>query len=77
MNTLEDILKKYKFLQKSKNAFLQRIKIVDGIPQYCTSDGAIAYMKLISLLYDIGGLANVDVNNIVYALDYIVAHENY
>ena len=77
MNTLEDILKKYKFLQKSKNAFLKRIKIVDDIPQYCTSDGAIAYRKLISLLYDIGELANVDVNNIVYKLDYIVEHENY
>ena len=77
MNTLEDILKKYKFLQKSKNAFLQRIKIVDDIPKYCTSDGAIAYSKLISLLYDIGKLTNIDINNIVYKLDYIVEHENY
>nr|DAZ25035.1 MAG TPA: hypothetical protein [Caudoviricetes sp.] len=25
MNTLEDILKKYRFLPKSKNAFLKRI----------------------------------------------------
>ena len=77
MNTLEDILKNYKFLSKNKNAFLQRIKIIDGIPEYCTFDGAIAYRELISLLYDIGELANVDVNNIVDKLDYIVAHENY
>ena len=77
MGTLEDILKKYKFLPKNKNAFLQRIKIIDGIPEYCTFDGAIAYRELISLLYDIGKLANVDVNNIVDELDYIVAHENY
>ena len=77
MDTLEDILKKYKFLPKNKNAFLQRIKIIDGIPEYCTFDGAIAYRKLMSLLYDIGELANVDVDNIVDKLDYIVAHENY
>ena len=77
MNTLEDILKNYKFLSKNKNAFLQRIKIIDGIPEYCTFDGAIAYRKLISLLYDIGELANVNVDNIVDKLDYIVAHENY
>ena len=77
MYTLEDILKKYRFLQKSKNAFLKRTKIIDEIPEYCTVDGAIAYRKLISLLYDIGKLAKVDVNNIVYELDYIVSHENY
>lgn len=77
MNTLEDILKKYKFLPKSKNAFLKRIKIIDEIPEYCTVNGAIAYRELISLLYDIGELTNIDVNNIVDELDYIVAHENY
>ena len=77
MDTLEDILKRYKFLPKSKNAFLQRTRIVDEIPEYCTANGAIAYRKLISLLYDIGKLAKVDVNNIVYELDYIVSHENY
>ena len=77
MNTLEDILKKYKFLPKSKNAFLKRIKIIDEIPEYRTVNGAIAYRKLISLLYDIGKLTNIDVNNIVDKLDYIVAHENY
>ena len=77
MNTLEDILKKYKFLPKCKNAFLKRIKIINEIPEYCTIDGAIAYKQLISLLYDVGELVNVDVNDIVYALDYIVAHENY
>ena len=77
MDTLEDILKKYKFLPKNKNAFLKRIKIIDGIPEYRTFDGAIAYSGLISLLYDIGKLTNVDVNNIVDELDYIVEHENY
>ena len=77
MDTLEDILKRYKFLPKSKNAFLKKTKIIDEIPEYCTVNGAIAYSKLISLLYDIGKLAKVDMNNIVYELDYIVSHENY
>ena len=77
MDTLEDILKRYKFLPKSKNAFLKRTKIIDGIPEYRTVNGATAYKQLISLLYDVGELVNVDVNNIVDKLDYIVSHENY
>lgn len=77
MDTLEDILKKYRFLPKRKNAFLKKVKIVDELPGYCTVNGAIAYEKLISLLYDIGELVNIDVNNIVDELDYIVAHNNY
>lgn len=75
--TLEDVLKKYKFLQRNKNAFLKRVKIIDDLPEYCTVDGAIAYKKLIELLYDIGRLTNTDVNNIVYKLDYIIEHDNY
>ena len=77
MDTLEDILKKYKFLPKNKNAFLQRIKIVDGIPEYCTFYCAFAYRKLISLLYDIGELVNFYFNDIVDIFVYIFAYENY
>ena len=53
------------------------MKIIDEIPEYLTVNGAIAYRELISLLYDIGKLINIDVNNVVDVLDYIVAHENY
>ncbi len=77
MITLEDILKRYKFLPKSKKAFLKRAKIIDDIPEYRTVDGARAYNKLISLLYAIGRLTGEDVNNIVDKLDYIVTRDNY
>ena len=77
MLTLESLLKKYKFLPYGKNALLKRGKIVDDIPEYCTIDGTKAYLKLTSLLYDIGKLLDIDVNYIVYRLDDIVAHDNY
>ena len=76
--TLEDILKNYSFMQKSKNAFRKRRVWVDDLPEDMTTEGSKGYHKLISLLYDISELTGrlIEVNKIVDDLDFLTT-ENY
>lgn len=67
MKSLEDILHEYKFLENSENLCLK--KVANG--RAYTLKGYKAYSELISLLYDISKLVDVDVNEIVERLDQI------
>ncbi|MCM1324099.1 MAG: hypothetical protein NC218_08050 [Acetobacter sp.] len=77
--TLEDIMHNYRFLPKSKKAFRDNPKMVDGLPESATKAGARAYARLITMLYDVGKVTGCapEVNNIVEALDDIVSGGNY
>lgn len=72
MKTLEEILQEY---IKCKKPFLKNPYYDDKelAPVTMTTWGSAAYGKLISLLYDIGELTEIDVNNIVDVLDNIVS----
>lgn len=78
--TLEDILKDYKFMQKSKNAFRKRRIWIDDLPDDMTAEGHKGYRKLISLLYDISNLVNEKNSNTIHRiideLDFITT-QNY
>lgn len=78
MITLEDILHKYKFLAKSKKAFLNNPRWdEDGYKNTMTVDGGKAYSKLIALIYDLGELIDADANDTVEDLDNIVNDGGY
>lgn len=78
--TLEDILKDYKFMPKSKNAFRKHRVWIDNVPDDMTAEGHRGYRKLISLLYDISDLVNErnsnTINRIIDELDFITT-QNY
>ena len=80
MKTLEDILKDYKFMQKSKRAFRKRRIWIDDLPDDMTAEGHRGYRKLISLLYDISHLVNErnqnTIHRIIDELDFITT-QNY
>lgn len=69
---LENILQKY---FKCKKPFLKHPYYDEEElrPITLTTHGAKAYGNLISLLYDIGNLCDIDVNNIVDELDIIAS----
>lgn len=75
MQTLEDILHKYKFVPKSKKVFRKNIKWVDGLPETGTLAGHRGYKQLIDLLYDIGHLTGdlIATNMLVDQLDQIMS----
>ena len=76
--TLEDILKDYSLMQKSKNAFRKRRVWIDDLPDDMTAEGHKGYRKLTSLLYDIADLTQekVAIYKIVDKLDFITT-QNY
>ena len=76
MKTLEDILKDYKFIAKSKQVFRKNPKrYEEGLTDYCTKDGANAYDQLISLLSDLGNLTGISMDKMIDELDDIVKEE--
>lgn len=70
MKTLEEILQEYFKCKKPflKNPYYDEKELA---PVTMTTWGYAAYGKLISLLYEIGELTDVDVNRIVDRLDSI------
>ena len=69
--TLENILQKY---FKCKKPFLKHPYYDYGeYPVTLTTHGGRAYGNLISLLYDIGNVCEINVNDIVDKLDSIVS----
>lgn len=76
MKTLEDILKDYKFIARSKQVFRRNPKrFEDGLTNFCTKDGANSYEKLISLLSDLGDLTGISIGKMIDELDDIVREE--
>ena len=78
--TLEDILKDYKFMPKSKNAFRKRRIWIDDLPDDMTAEGHRGYRKLICLLYDIANLVNErnsnTIHRIIDELDFITTQNH-
>ena len=72
MKTLEDILYEY---FDCKEPFLDKpyYDADERAPVVFTTDGAKAYGRLISLLYDIGHLTNNDTDKIVHTLEFIAS----
>lgn len=70
--TLENILN----MLGGKNPFLEKVEVDnDGHKQPFTESGAIAYQKLIEVLYAVGELTETDMENIVETLDSIANEE--
>lgn len=76
MKTLEDILKEYKFISRSKKVFRKNPKRYEGdLINFCTKDGANSYDKLTSLLEDLGELTGISIGKMIDELDDIVREE--
>lgn len=76
MKTLEDILKDYRFIAKSKQVFRKNPKrYKSGLVDFCTKEGANSYEKLTSLLEDLGELTGISIGKMIDELDYIVREE--
>jgi hypothetical protein len=74
VNTLEDILN----MLGSQKPFKDKpLRYDDGMQTYLTKSGGKAYDKLTSILYGVGKLCNVDMNNIVEQLDSIADGTEY
>lgn len=75
IQTLEDILRKYKFAPKHRAVFRKNRIWIDDLPDDMTKTGHKAYHKLICLLYDIAKVTNdlSAVNKLVDTLDQITS----
>lgn len=72
IKTLEDILK----VLGSEKPFLEHVNInADGERQPFTESGAKAYDTLTNILYAVGEITKVDVNDIIETLDNIADEE--
>jgi hypothetical protein len=74
MTTLEEVLN---ILGSSKPFREEPIRNEDGMQTYLTNSGARAYGKLTTILYGVGELCDVDMNDIVEQLDEIADGSEY